>query len=60
MQNAMRRADDGFGTIVSNLISLVEHVQASIANQPYRAAKWHGSVETVVRRFRTGWCITAS
>jgi hypothetical protein len=30
MQNAAAVVDDGFGTIVSDLISLVEHVLASI------------------------------
>jgi hypothetical protein len=30
MHNAATGADDGFGTIVSDLISLVQHVQASI------------------------------
>lgn len=30
MQNAADRADESFGTIVSDLISLVEHVQDSI------------------------------
>jgi hypothetical protein len=30
MKNATKRADDSFGAIVSDLIALVEHVQASI------------------------------